>query len=288
MKRWYWIIDVAKCENCNNCYLSCKDEYVGNEWEGYAAPQPPHQQKWIEIYTNERGQHPLIDVGYLPRPCQHCDNAPCIKAATNGAIYKRQDGIVIIDPVKAKGQKKVIEACPYGAISWNEENSLPQKCTYCAHLLDAGWKQTRCMQSCPTGALTVRHIEDAKMQKIIKEEKLEVYRPELKTSPTVYYKNLYRFTKCFIAGSIAVRKNGKEECAEGAVVTLLKGSEERICYCFADTYGDFKFDNLEENSGKYTVHITLEGYDVKTVEAELKKSLNIGVIFLQNSDSAIS
>lgn len=69
------------------------------------------------IHGKERGQYPFIDVAYLAVPCLHCDNAPCIRAAKDGAIYKRPDGIVIIDPVKAKGQKKVINACPYSAIS---------------------------------------------------------------------------------------------------------------------------------------------------------------------------
>ncbi len=280
MKRWYWIIDVAKCENCNNCFLACKDEYVNNDWPGYAAPQPSHQQKWINIETKERGRYPVIDVAYLPQPCQHCDNAPCIKAATDGAIYKRPDGIVIIDPVKAKGHPQVVKACPYGAIFWNEELNLPQKCTFCAHLLDSGWTKTRCMQSCPTGALTVRHIEEAEMQQVIKAEKLEVYRPELKTSPTVYYKNLYRYTKCFIGGSIAVKANGKDECAAGAVVTLYNAAKEKVGECLTDNYGDFKFDNLEENSGKYTLRIELKGYDAKMVEVDLKQSLNAGVIWL--------
>ncbi len=277
MKRWFWVIDVAKCENCNNCYLSCKDEYVDNTWPEYSAPQPPHQQKWIEIHTNERGQHPFIDVGYLPQPCQHCDNAPCIKASKDDAIYKRPDGIVIIDPVKAKGQQQVVKACPYGAISWNEELNLPQKCTFCAHLLDSGWMRTRCMQSCPTGALTVKHVEDTEMVEIIKKEKLETYKPDFKTSPTVYYKRLYRYTKCFIAGSVATRIDGKEECAEGAIVGLLKPSGEKLAGCNTDNYGDFKFDDLDENSGKYRLQVSYKG-NIKTIELELKKSLNAGII----------
>lgn len=282
MKRWFWIIDIEKCENCNNCYLSCKDEYVDNDWRGYSAPQPPHQQKWIEIHTNERGQYPFIDVAYLPQPCQHCDNAPCIKAATDRAIYKRPDGIVIIDPVKAKGHQKIVNACPYGAISWNEELQLPQKCTFCAHLLDSGWKETRCTQSCPTGALTVRYANDTEMREIIKTEKLEVYRPEQKTSPIVYYKNLYRFTRCFIGGSVAMRINGQDECAEGATVILRNTTGGEIVKCITDNYGDFKFDNLEENSGKYTLQITHQNLKTKIVEVELKKSLNAGIIFLQH------
>jgi Fe-S-cluster-containing dehydrogenase component len=280
MKKWYLVIDVEKCENCSNCFLSCKDEYVGNDWLGYSASQPDHGKSWIRIEGKERGQYPFIDVAYLPVPCMHCDNAPCIKAAKDGAIYKRPDNIVIIDPVKAKGQKSVINACPYGAISWNEKLDLPQKCTLCAHLLDDGWEKTRCVQSCPTGALSLRHAEDAEMREIIKAERLDVYQPEYKTSPQVYYRNLSRFIRCFIGGSIAVRLNGKKECAEGAKVTLFNAAHQKIWECITDNYGDFKFDNLEENGGKYTVQIAHPGYDTKTIQVVLTNSLNIGTIYL--------
>jgi Fe-S-cluster-containing dehydrogenase component len=253
---------------------------VDNQWQGYSAPQLSHGLSWIKIQVKERGQYPLIDIAYLPVPCMHCDNAPCIKAAKGGAIYKRPDGITIIDPVKAQGQKNVINACPYGAIVWNEELDMPQKCTLCAHLIDDGWGKTRCVQSCPTGALSLRHVEDAEMQEIIKAEKLEAYQPEHKTSPRVYYKNLYRFTRCFIGGSVAVRLNGKEECAEGAKVTLFNVANEKIGECMTDNYGDFKFDNLEENNGEYIIKITYTGYDTKTIKVDLKKSLNTGTIFL--------
>jgi Fe-S-cluster-containing dehydrogenase component len=280
MEKWHLIIDVAKCENCHNCFLACKDEHVGNDWPGYSAPQPDRGQGWIRIQGKERGQYPFIDVGYLPVPCMHCDNAPCVKAAKDGAIYKRPDGIVVIDPVKSKGQKDVLKACPYGAITWNEELQIPQKCTLCAHLLDEGWTKTRCVQSCPTGALSIRHVEDAEMKEIIQAERLEVYQPQHKTSPRVYYKNLYRFTRCFMGGSVAVRLHGKEECAEGAHVTLVNAANEKMGEYKTDHYGDFKFDNLEEHSGKYTLQITYSGHDTKTVEVDLKHSLNVGIIVL--------
>ena len=47
-----------------------------------------------------------------------------------------------------------------------------------------------------------------------------------------------------------------------------------------DNYGDFKFDGLEENSGKYYLEITGEGYQAKTLEMELTESLNVGVVNL--------
>jgi hypothetical protein len=72
----------------------------------------------------------------------------------------------------------------------------------------------------------------------------------------------------------------QDECAEGATVTLFNSTNEKIDESSTDNYGDFKFDDLEENSGRYILQVALAGYDTKTVEAELTKSLNLGIIQL--------
>ena len=78
-----------------------------------------------------------------------------------GTIYRREDGLVIIDPEKAKGHPEIVDTCPYGAIYWNEEQQVAQKCTGCAHLVDAGWTETRCSQVCPTNAIQLVLADDA-------------------------------------------------------------------------------------------------------------------------------
>jgi len=278
MKKHRLIIDVEKCENCNNCFLACKDEHVGNEWPGYAAPQADRGQGWVFIQAKERGKFPLIDVAYLPTPCMHCDPAPCVKAG-NGAVTKRPDGIVLIDTVKSKGMKELIETCPYGAITWNEAADLPQKCTLCAHLLDKGWKEPRCVQSCPTGALKYLFLEDGDMGKLIMEERLEVYRGAADAAHSVFCKNLYRFTRCFIGGSLATRVDGREECVEGASVSLFNGSNEQIAEGRSDPFGDFKFDNLPPHSGTYVLSIAYKGHETR-IAVELTESVNAGTIFV--------
>lgn len=280
MTKWNFIIDIEKCEDCNNCFLACKDEHVDNEWPGYTASQPRHGHRWINIMRKERGQFPLIDAAYRPTICMHCDDAPCIAAAEAQAVQKRDDGIVLIDPEKAKGQKVLVKSCPYGAIWWNEEKKVPQKCTLCAHLLDAGWKEPRCVQVCPTGALKIIKAEDSEMQKLVERHKLKVLSPDLETGPRVYYKNLYRFERCFIAGSVAIRLGNVIDCAQGATVILFK-KDRIVAEMHTDHFGDFKFDNLESGNGNYRIEITYKDIETKSIIIELTKSISLEDIVLE-------
>ena len=278
MEKWNLIIDVASCTNCHMCVLACQDEYVGNSFPGYAAEMPKHGARWIEILTRERGQFPMIDVAHLPTLCNHCDRAPCIEAG-DGAIVKRDDGIVLIDPEKARGRRDLVAACPYGAIHWNEELQLPQHWIFDAHLLDAGWKQPRGAQACATGAMRALKVADEEMAAIAETQGLEVLQPELGTKPRVYYKNLHRYTKCFLGASLAAVTDGVTDCVEGARIVLWQGGEE-LAHTTSDNYGDFKFDRLEPASGAYRIDISAAGRAPKTIEFELETSLNLGTITL--------
>ena len=149
-KKWNMIVDVVRCDNCRACFLAVKDEHIGNDFPGYAASQPAQGHNWLDIRRKERGSYPIVEARFMPVMCNHCDDAPCMKAARNGAISKRPDGIVIIDPEKSRGQKQIVDACPYGAVWWNEEKQIPQAWIFDAHLLDEGWTQTRAEQCCPT------------------------------------------------------------------------------------------------------------------------------------------
>ena len=210
----------------------------------------------------------------------HCDDAPCVKASKNGGVYKREDGIVLIDPQKAKGQENIVKACPYGAIWWNEEAQVPQKCTLCAHLLDQGWKVSRCVQVCPTGALSIRYLEDEELHGLVASEKLEPLVVEgQNTRPRVYYKNLHLFNTCMIVGTVATGKDTVTECVVGATVKLLNEgktvSEQR-----SDDFGDFKFDGLKENSGSYQVEIIYGEQSVVRDIGNLQKSVSVDTLWI--------
>lgn len=251
MSKWNLIVDVARCENCHNCTLAVKDEYEANDFPGYSKPQPRHGHAWIRIERKVRGAGHMVDAAYLPSLCNHCDDAPCV-AKSGGAIAKRADGIVLIDPVKAHGRRDLVDACPYGHIWWNEEQQVPQAWFFDAHLLDQGWTEPRCTQACPTGALTALKVGDDEMAARAAAEGLQVLRPELGTRPRVYYRNLHRYTKCFVGGSVAARRDGIDECVAGATVTLMQHGQA-LAVQTTDDFGDFKFDGIDPGSGQYEV-----------------------------------
>ena len=266
-----FIVDIAKCNGCYCCQIACKDEHVGNDWTPYARPQPDTGQFWLKLNEFVRGTVPKVKMHYVPVMCQHCDNAPCIPACpVEGAIYKREDGLVIIDPDKCTGCKLCVDACPYDAIFFNEDLNIAQKCTGCAHLLDSGeWKVPRCVDSCPTEAIKFGEEEDLK--DLIAQG--EVLKPEANAKPRVFYLNI---PKKFVAGT--VYDPAEKEVVIGANCTLKSGSDSWTAT--TDGFGDFWFQNLPD--GSYSLTIEAAGFKKKSYDTinTTDNSVNLGDIAL--------
>lgn len=277
MKKWRLIFDVNKCIGCYTCLLSCKDEHVGNEWLPYTDRQKKRDQKWILVEHRERGLVPRIDISYRPALCNHCDEPACAENAP-GCVRKRSDGIVLLDPRKAAGNEALVSACPYGAISWNDEVGAAQKCTFCAHLIDEGWKEPRCVQSCPLRALMAVHMEDIEFEKLIREKGLVSLAPE-SAGPRVWYKNLHRFTENKIAGEVAYIEDGDTEvCAENVEVLLLQDGEV-VDRTRTTSFGEFCFDPIAPNSGEYEVSAELPGRGSVSVKFTMgDESVDVGLL----------
>ena len=157
MAKYGFIIDVDRCNGCYNCFLACKDEWIGNDHGKYGAATA-EGMSLMRVNEIEYGTYDKVKVDYIAIPCQHCKNAPCI-AKRPDAFYARPDGLVILDPEKS-ADKSLLKACPYGCVQWNEAAQIAQKCNGCAHMLDAGEKQTRCSECCPNQALIFGDLDD--------------------------------------------------------------------------------------------------------------------------------
>lgn len=266
MAKYAMAVDLNKCIGCYNCQVACKDEHVYNSFPGVAAEQPSFGHFWLAIEEKEQvwdSSH--VKVTYIPKPCQHCSDASCVKAFPDAA-YQREDGIVILDPEKAQGKSDLPAACPYGAIYWNEEQQLAQKCTFCAHLIEDGWEETRCAQSCPMSCIYFGDVEDpeSKISKFLAANEAEAFHPEYNTNPNVYYVGL---PKPNLAGTLR-QANG--ECADGVQVTLT-AADGTVRTETTDCFGDFQFRNAPR--GACQISYQQAGEPAKTEKLKLDKEI---------------
>jgi Fe-S-cluster-containing dehydrogenase component len=274
VKNWYMIFDVDRCTNCRNCFISVLDEYAENEHPGYSKPIPRSGMKLLDIKTYEHGKGSDMSVAYVPVTCNNCEQAPCVRACGDGAVYKREDGIVMIDPIRAKGQRSIVSTCPYGHIWWNEQEQVPQLWTFDAHLLDQGWDRPRMVDACPTLAIEAVKTTAEDMEARVKSEDLQVLHPEYRTKPRIYYKHLDSALREFIAGSVLGVKDGKTDAIEGVDVRLFHNGEERS-RTRTDFFGDFKFPGLEAKGAEYLVSVQPEGHAPKEAKVTLSASVRI-------------
>lgn len=244
-----FVLDLSVCNGCYCCQIACKDEHVGNDWMPYARPQPDTGQFWLGITETVHGHVPHVKVSYVPQLCQHCDDAPCIEECKADAIYKRDDGIVIIDPDKCIGCKLCADTCPHGSIYFNDALNVAQKCTGCSHLRDSEpdeWQVPRCVDQCPTEALRFGDEEEF-ADFIAGAEQINV---EAGTKGRVYYKGL---PKMFVAGT--VYEPTDKEVIIGATCTLKDNDSGATCTETTNNFGDFWFKEL---AGDRTFTLTIE------------------------------
>ena len=143
------LIDLKKCVGCHACAVACKE----------AHGTPPgitrsHVKREFEV------EYPDATMHIVPMLCMHCENPPCVEACpTEGATYKREDGIVVVDKEKCIGCKYCMMACPYGVRDWNKASKTVEKCTLCGHLTANG-ELPACVKSCSAGARFYGDLDD--------------------------------------------------------------------------------------------------------------------------------
>ncbi len=275
MARYGLVMDVGKCNGCYNCFLACRDEHCGNDFPPYSAAQPMSGHAWLRLLEKERGSFPKVKVAYVAVTCMHCEDAPCVSASQDGAVYAREDGIVLIDPEKAVGRREILSTCPYRVISWNEERQLPQKCGLCAHLLDRGFKEPRCSEACPTGALVFGDLDDpgSEVARLVASGLTEPLRAGYGIGEKVLYAGL---PKRFVAGAVVF--GDTDACGEGVTVRLT-GDDVELSRV-TDAFGDFEFEGLATDT-VFTVSVRAGGYATVVLDVKTLTDVYAGEIVLE-------
>lgn len=283
-------VDSHMCMSCYCCYTACKDEHCGYG-STLSAPQPMMGQFWMDIREWERGDNSRhIKTATVPTPCSHCQEPACQKSSKNGAVYKRPDGIVIIDPEKAKGQREIVDACPVGAVYWNEELQLPQKCTMCAELLDdpeylsylgdPKLKKPRCVESCPNNALIFGDLDDpdSDISKVIASNMVTQLSQLGDQATNVVHLNI---PSVFLAGTVYLPD---DEVAIGATVTLQPESGQ-VQSCLTNYFGDWEFEDLPKDNN-FTITIQYPGYQTVQYLARSDKDHYVAQTLLEVQKSS--
>lgn len=204
MARLAMLIDLTRCIGCDACTVACKQENG-----------TPVDVFFARVLNIEAGKYPHTKRVYLPMLCYHCENPPCLKACPNKAIFKRQDGVVLIDQDRCRGTGACVSSCPYGNIILQEKDAwylnedepyerdfvkprlqpnVARKCTYCVQRVDEGLDPA-CVVACPTHARIFGDLDDpaSEISTYIEQEKVQTKRypfpllPQAGTKPAGCY-----------------------------------------------------------------------------------------------------
>lgn len=155
MTQYGFFFDQSRCTNCHACAVACKDWNVGDEIKSSHV-------KWLRMMQWEKGVFPNVEMHTLFATCYHCENAPCVKACPNDALFKEDAfGAVLLDTDKCEGCRRCWQACPYGAPQFesNEMGTPMSKCTMCYDKVTQG-ELPICVAACPQRALDFGPLDE--------------------------------------------------------------------------------------------------------------------------------
>ena len=222
MARWGMVIDLDKCTACQACVVACRQEN-NVPFAGEEQTDMGRAILWMQMIPEIEGEYPKLKARYMPRPCFHCDNPPCVRVCPVGATYKNPEGLVGQIYARCIGCRYCTAACPYTARyfnwytpEWPEEmadkmnpdvsvrpKGVAEKCSFCAQRIRKakdkaraenrpireGEVVTACAETCPSNAIYFGDLDDPRSAVSVLSRSRRAFRVEehLGTKPKVIY-----------------------------------------------------------------------------------------------------
>jgi tetrathionate reductase subunit B len=174
------VIDLDRCIGCHACTNACKAENN--------VPLGKFRD-WVEEHV--LGEYPDARPVFLPKLCNHCDDPGCLRACPTGAIFKRVDGIVDLDPDICIACQACMQGCPYGMTFYNHQRGTADKCNLCTHRIDEGLDPA-CVEVCPSQCRIVGDFDDPEspVSEYLRSRDSDVLREDYGLGPNVRYVGL--------------------------------------------------------------------------------------------------
>lgn len=152
MTQYGFYFDESRCCNCHACVVACRD------WNNIE----PGPVKWLRVLQREEGYFPNTRMRTLFATCYHCEDAVCVDACDNNALFKEEKfGAVLLDTDLCKGARDCWQACPYGAPQFEDDTpgTPMSKCDMCYERISEG-DLPICVAGCPTRALDFGPLDE--------------------------------------------------------------------------------------------------------------------------------
>ncbi len=166
MEEKVMLVDVSKCTGCRACQVACKqwNRLPAEKTVQEGTHQNPPDLSWstwnliryTELPTREGGMKWL----FRREGCLHCTDAACQRACpVPGAIFKTEEGGVVIDQKSCIGCKACVNSCPFSIPRMNAETNKAYKCTFCWDRTSRGLTPA-CAKACGPGTITFGNKKD--------------------------------------------------------------------------------------------------------------------------------
>lgn len=110
------VLDADRCVGCQFCMFACARRGGHGGLEGAC------------IGVHSAGG---IGRGFVVVVCRACDDPPCARVCPTDALQPREGGGVRLQSELCIGCENCVQACPFGAVFWDDQERKPRICIYC-------------------------------------------------------------------------------------------------------------------------------------------------------------